>query len=1305
MRNGWRKLLVVLGLALFGGAVRGARGEPAQAGPAPAVHLTIEVAWKVPERSEGANPVDPAGKVELEVSEGRVVDAVAWPSGAVIEEGSPPGRTRRLGPSDRPGRARARLEVPIGANVLVRSAGQTLRLPLAPLLEGPQRTPFRTPVEIVVERVAWDTLTVKPVAGPDGRTPGPGGDGVAAPGETVPLEVGLNVVTAEPAQVAVRCTAVLRPARGGDPVWRHEWQDVVTTNTPESRSYALDLPAPQSEGLYVLALETAWEPTAVPEEKGHLLGRLIRRGRKPTGGPGSAGTANRRVTLAVLEPREPSPRAGAARLKPEGEEVDTFDLGRMRANRPSAAGRSPMASAGRAAWPVPEGALVESTRRDRTLGWMTRVGPEVAQLGASDATGLAWSAVGLKVAHPGRPHRLTLAVAGGHAEALGVAVVSPAGDGTGRRPHLLLDACAAGPPVLPDAGPRPTFSWLVWPDSVDPVLVLVNRSSGGPVQVGTITLTELPDLPASPPSGDPADPAGRQMGLALTGPDVLERFGALWDVEAGLSDGLTSARNLGRYAAFCGARSVVLSEALSDRARRGSLGGQAAEDALGPDRLDLALRVLGRQGTSAWIELGPTGPLPGLPAPSAPEAAAQGLVRLDRQGQVDGPVPSYHALAPEVGQALKRRVVETIGKHQVAGSRLAGVLLRLGPGPTLPGAPDSGFDDATFARFVMEEFDQETARGLPGTAADDPERFKARARFLTGSGRMPWLTWRSRKVAALYAELAEATANAGPGLSLAIVTPSLGDNPAAAEARRADLAGLDPKLAWRAVGLDLEAWPVGRHPPIVLRGTCLSTDELAHDLATSPELDAEVASRAGCGLLLDLEDRGESLDPAPPPARTGPPLTALPVDNGPAGDEPLGHAIAALDAHWVFLSAPTAAGNEERLRRFARVFHALPATQGTAAHGPSPFGVSVRAYPSEGATYLALANDTPFPVRLDTILTVGADGGTIVFDDLGRGARLRPAVDAAGTHLVLDLLPFGVAAVRVGAPEVKVASVVPYPPEAVMTGLHARFDEVSERLSRLSRKPEGEHAGPPNPTFEPAAADPASTRAVAMSLDAQPSPGPEGWQVVGGTGTVSIDTSAPRSGRGSLRFDVSQPPASVASLPFEPGVHSSLLVQAWLRSDRPDAHLRLWIEGETGGQPYRRVSYLTAPTTWTQRAVRANDVPQAGIERVRLRFELLSAGSLWVDDLFVTGGVLSEPERRNARNTLLAAIQAYREKRYADFTRLADSHWGRVAIVPGRTIASSGPAGGGDASSDAADRAAAMRTGESSALPQQRRLR
>jgi hypothetical protein len=1182
------------------------------------------------------------------------------------------------------------IEAPLGANLRLERAGQATLIPLLALVEGPQRTPPQAPLEIVAERLPWDALLVDPGSC----------DGTAAPGAIVPISVGYNILTPEPTEINVRSTVKLRPIAEDQPLWQDERREVVATNRALPAAQVWNVPAPTVEGTYVLDLETTWEP--VPSAESTRLGRWIRRRRNPQ----AATSSVRRLTLAVLAPKPPL--RNSAPRGPLEQEVETIDLARLRGYRPMATGRAPLLAPGHATWPVPEAALVEASARDRLRGWITRSGTEAANLGPADASGLAWSALGLKVTHPGRPHRLTLTVGSGRPEALGVALLDSPGPGRGGRPRVVLDACASGPPILEGGPPTPTtFSWLVWPQDPDPVVVVVNRDPHTSVQLGTVLLTELVEVPPGPPLFEPERSARRTLGLYLADPNALDRFG-FGGAETVPGDPLARARNLAQYALSCGTSAVVLPERLGDRARRRALDGQASEDSLGPDRLDLLIRVLARQECSAWLELAleEAEALPGLPAPGSPEAQARGLVRVDREGHSDGAV--YHPLHPDVGDALKRRVMQAVAPRRSRPS-LAGVLIRLGPGPTLLGGPDTGFDDATYARFVRETFDAETARGVPGLDPGRPDRFAARTEFLAGSGRMPWLTWRSRRVAALYAELAEAVRAAAPGALLAVVTPGLENSPAGQEARRVDLAGLRPSHAWRAVGLDLETWPDGDAAPVVLRGAGLSTDSLAHDLATSPELDALVATRVARGLLLGVDEIEESTpasavpeglnaspNPTPGlPRNTGLRLSALPIAEGPESDEPLGHAVAALDARWVLLALSAVAGHEERIRRFARTFRALPVA--AAGEPPAldrpPFGVAVRTIPLGELTYLALANDTPYPIRLDTL--VGAPAAATI-DDLGRGMRLKPEATPDGRHLVLDLLPFGVAALRINAARVRVAAVTPYPSEAVKASLLACYNELSDQLSRLNRSPTDGRTSPPNPGFEPKGARAVQLTVARPGTAAGPPPGPGGWQLVGNpANSAEIDSTQFHAGHGSLRIDAQTPPAIVVSDRFVPDVQASLTIQAWFRSDQPDTKVRVWIEGESASQPFVRRSELTVPTEWSPLAVRTTEIPAAGLTAARLRFELLGPGRLWVDDLSLTSEVLSEAERLNVQRALVAALRAYHEKRYADFARLAGSHWARLPSAL-RVAAAEG---------HVLDRPGMIRTGGTTPLPPDRRLR
>src|SRR5208283_6034710 len=157
----------------------------------------------------------------------------------------------------------------------------------------------------------------------------------------------------------------------------------------------------------------------------------------------------------------------------------------------------------------------------------------------------------------------------------------------------------------------------------------------------------------------------------------------------------------------------------------------------------------------------------------------------------------------------------------------------------------------------------------------------------------------------------------------------------------------------------------------------------------------------------------------------------------------------------------------------------------------------------------------------------------------------------------------------------------------------------------------------------------------------------------------AIDASNPHSGQGSLKVTAPVAPVSVSSGSFVPNSASSVMIQAYFRTEPQDSQVRLWIEGEVGGLPYLRRSEFKVSSAWELRAVRAVDLPAGGLDSARLRFEMLTPGTLWIDDVHVVGEAAPKAVRLNAQRTLLAAVQAYRAQHYAEFARLSGSHWAR----------------------------------------------
>ena len=253
----------------------------------------------------------------------------------------------------------------------------------------------------------------------------------------------------------------------------------------------------------------------------------------------------------------------------------------------------------------------------------------------------------------------------------------------------MLDACASAPPIL-DGGTPATFSWLVWPDAAEPVAGRGQPGADAPVRLGLGGVEGAGRRAARPlaRSSRRATPAAASALLVggAARPRPLRR--RLDEVRTTPWPG---PRNLAAYLAYCGASMVVLPEGLADRARRRALDGQAAEDC-DSARIGSTWPCASwvGKGLSAWVEARLDGPLPGLPGPGLRRGPGARPRPRRPPGQGRRPVPRLFPAQPRGPRgdgAAGRR-----GDRRRAKARpnLAGVLIRLGPGPTLAGPPEAG---------------------------------------------------------------------------------------------------------------------------------------------------------------------------------------------------------------------------------------------------------------------------------------------------------------------------------------------------------------------------------------------------------------------------------------------------------------------------------------------------------------------------------------------------------------------------------------------------------------------------------------
>ncbi len=106
--------------------------------------------------------------------------------------------------------------------------------------------------------------------------------------------------------------------------------------------------------------------------------------------------------------------------------------------------------------------------------------------------------------------------------------------------------------------------------------------------------------------------------------------------------------------------------------------------------------------------------------------------------------------------------------------------------------------------------------------------------------------------------------------------------------------------------------------------------------------------------------------------------------------------------------------------------------------------------------------------------------------------------------------------------------------------------------------------------------------------------------------------------------------ASVVSESFVPNVQSSLDIQVFFRRPQPVPRFA------SGSKGNRAESRMFVARSWsldrmgTRRCAPRTSRP-SGLDKARLRFELMTPGVLWIDDLHIRGETTSRSARLNAQ--------------------------------------------------------------------------
>jgi hypothetical protein len=359
-------------------------------------------------------------------------------------------------------------------------------------------------------------------------------------------------------------------------------------------------------------------------------------------------------------------------------------------------------------------------------------------------------------------------------------------------------------------------------------------------------------------------------------------------------------------------------------------------------------------------------------------------------------------------------------------------------------------------------------------------------------------------------------------------------------------------------------------------------------------------------------------------------------------------------------------GQEDAVRPVLEVLAALPNEPFETVPEPqsgASQGVVMRKLTNGDRTYLYAVNSSPWPVVVDFEVRGKADTSLA---RLAAGKAL--AVRRLGDSLVstFELEPFDLQAAVATAPGVEVVrwSVRVVDSESIAAALHRRLGDVRSRAAALR-----------NPSPVEALANPGfDLPDVGRGIP--------GWVHARAPDiTVVADATESHGGERSLRLASAGSVAWVRSAPFDPPRSGRVAVWAWMRIDDADRQppLRLAIEGRVNGQEYYKFAALgeghsaqPLTTEWKPYLFPIDNLPPTGLTELRVGFDLMGEGQVWIDDVLVFDLWFQDNERDELRKMIALADLQLSEGRLAECQRFLQSYWPRylmenVAVAAPRT--------------------------------------
>ena len=275
----------------------------------------------------------------------------------------------------------------------------------------------------------------------------------------------------------------------------------------------------------------------------------------------------------------------------------------------------------------------------------------------------------------------------------------------------------------------------------------------------------------------------------------------------------------------------------------------------------------------------------------------------------------------------------------------------------------------------------------------------------------------------------------------------------------------------------------------------------------------------------------------------------------------------------------------------------------------------------------------------------------------GRTGPLRR--DADGTYWEMELGPYDMIAASFSVPGVRLYSPTVSWSDTVRAALEQRLVDLGSRAQSLGDTPLLEVLE--NSSFE------------------QPV-GPQGqipgWISVAPPGaSIRLDKTMPHEGTQSARLTSTGPTTTLVSRAFAPPATGRLAVSVWLRAGdaAKQPPVRLTIEGKMAEGVFRRFSEFgqaaagavptkPIPTQWGHFILPVNDLPLESLSAVRVRFELLGPGEVWIDDVHLSEMEFDRNEQLLLMRVMAPGIVHLQNGQVADCIRLLEGYWPQFLV-------------------------------------------